>query len=418
MKSRFCSAIVLLSALALVRAADWPQWRGPDRTGISAEVGLLEEWPAEGPKLVWQVSDLGEGYSTPAVVGDRIYLISNEGMDNEYVHALSAKDGKQIWHTRIGNVGVNKGPQYPGSASTPTVDGDSLYALGSDGDLVCLDTAAGNVKWSKNLRTDFGGQPGPWAYPESPLIDGNTLVVAPGGAEATIVALEKHSGAPIWKTPLEEGDQAAYASAIVVDAAGVKQYVEFLQKGLVGVEAKTGKFLWRYKKSSEGSPANIPTPIADKGLVYSSTGRGGGGLVKLKYDQGNVEAEEVYFNKSLPTSIGGAVEIDGNLYGTTGQGLVCRGLCHGRNPLAGAGRRRRGRLFCRGAAVRSQRKGRRSTGRRLARWLSRERPFYASRPAGPGSCSIVVLSGRGQRQVVLARFGCVVVLRREGTLSH
>ncbi len=330
MKSRFLfSAVVLLSAFALVQAADWPQWRGPDRTGISAEVGLLEEWLAEGPKLVWQVSDLGEGYSTPAVVGDRIYLISNEGMDNEYVHALSAKDGKQIWRTRIGNVGVNKGPQYPGSRSTPTVDGDSLYALGSDGDLVCLDTAAGNVKWSKNLRTDFGGQPGAWAYSESPLIDGDTLVVAPGGAEATIIALEKYSGAPIWKTPLEEGDQAAYASAIVVDAAGVKQYVEFLQKGLVGIEAKSGKFLWRYKKSSEGSPANIPTPIADKGLVYSSTGRGGGGLVKLKYDQGNVEAEEVYFNKSLPTSIGGAVEIDGFLYGTTGQGLVCADFATG-----------------------------------------------------------------------------------------
>lgn len=330
MKSRFLfSAVLLLSAFALVQGADWPQWRGPDRTGISSEVGLLQEWPAEGPKLVWQVSDLGEGYSTPAVVGDRIYLISNEGMDNEYVHALSAKDGKQIWRTRIGNVGVNKGPQYPGSRSTPTVDGDSLYALGSDGDLVCLDTAAGNVKWSKNLRTDFGGQPGAWAYSESPLVDGNTLVVAPGGGESTIVALEKHSGAPIWKTPLEEADQAAYASAIVVDAAGVKQYVEFLQKGLVGIEAKSGKFLWRYKKSSEGSPANIPTPIADKGLVYSSTGRGGGGLVKLKYDQGNVEAEEVYFSKSLPTSIGGAVEVDGFLYGTTGQGLVCADFATG-----------------------------------------------------------------------------------------
>ena len=213
--------------------------------------------------------------------------------------------------------------------STPTVDGELLYALGSDGDLACLETATGKVRWQKNLRTDFGGQPGDWAYAESPLVDGSVLVVTPGGSQATIVALYKQTGEAIWKSEVPEGDQAAYASAIVVDAVGVKQYVQFLQKGLVGVDAKSGKFLWRYGRTAEGSPANIPTPVAHNDLVYSSAGRSGGGLVKLKADQGAVEAEQVYFEQKLPTSIGGAVEVGGDLYGTMSQGLVCADFATG-----------------------------------------------------------------------------------------
>jgi outer membrane protein assembly factor BamB len=314
---------------AATPAADWPQWRGPHRSGISQETGLLKEWPAEGPKLLWQVVDIGDGYSTPAVVGNRVYLISNKGMENEYVQALDASDGTEIWRQRIGNVGANKGPQYPGARSTPTVDGDLLFALSSDGDLTCLETATGNVRWQKNLRTDFAGQSGQWAYAESPLVDGNTLVCTPGGAEATLVALDKQTGNGVWKTALEEGDQAAYASAIVVNVGGVRQYVQFLQKGLVGVDAATGKFLWRYARTAQGSPANIPTPVADGDLVYSAAGRSGGGLVKLTANGGSVDAEQVYFEQKLPTAIGGAIEWSGLLYGTMSQGLVCADFATG-----------------------------------------------------------------------------------------
>jgi outer membrane protein assembly factor BamB len=320
-------AVCIVSAAA--EAADWPQWRGPQRNGISQETGLLQQWPAEGPKLLWQDVDIGEGYSTPSVVANRVYLISNKGMENEFVLALDASDGKEIWRQRIGNVGVNKGPQYPGARSTPTVDGALIFALGSDGDLTCLETAAGTVRWQKNLRTDFAGQPGQWAYAESPLVDGSTLVCTPGGAEATIVALDKQTGNGIWKTALEEGDQAAYASAIVVNAGGVKQYVQFLQKGLVGVDAATGKFLWRYARTAQGSPANIPTPVADGDLVYSAASRSGGGLVKLTANEGAIDAEQVYFEQKLPTSIGGAIEVGGLLYGTMSQGLVCADFATG-----------------------------------------------------------------------------------------
>ena len=306
-----------------VRASDWPQWRGPNRDGISQEKGLLKQWPKDGPKLLWQLKDIGSGYSTPAVVGQRLYLMSNEGMDNEFVFALEAADGKRVWSTTLGKVGPNDGPQYPGSRSTPTVEGDVLYALGSDGDLACVSISDGKVQWKKKLRSDFGGSPGKWAYSESPLVDGGALVCTPGGETATIVALNKKTGETIWKSTVPGGDQAAYSSIIMVNAGGVKQYVQFLEKGLVGVDAKTGKFLWRYDKTAQGSPANIPTPIARDSYIYSGTGRGGGGLIKLKAAEGKFDPEQVYFSPKLPTAIGGGVLIGEALYGTTGQGLLC-----------------------------------------------------------------------------------------------
>ena len=156
-----------------VPGADWPQWRGPNRDGISQEKGLLQQWPQGGPKLLWKATDISYGYSTPAVVGDRLYLLANEGLENEFVAAISASDGKRIWSTRLGNVGQpNQKPSFPAARSTPTVEGDVLYALGSDGDLACLDADSGKIRWRKHLRSDFGGKPGTWAYAESPLIDG------------------------------------------------------------------------------------------------------------------------------------------------------------------------------------------------------------------------------------------------------
>jgi outer membrane protein assembly factor BamB len=325
MKTRVLLTLAMVLGLfsLLARADDWPQWRGPQRNGISNEKGLLQEWPSDGPKLVWQAHDIGDGYSTPAVIADRMYLVSNKGMDDEFVQALAVKDAQQIWTTRIGKVGPNKGPQYPGARSTPTLDGELLYALGSDGDLACLDVKTGKARWEKNLRTEFGGQPGNWAYAESPLVDGDLVVCTPGGADATLVALDKKTGDVVWKSALAEGDQAAYASIVVVTVDGLKQYVQFIQKGLVGIDAKTGKLLWRYGRTAEGSPANIPTPVVHDAYVYSAAGRSGGGLVSLKVQGGEVTAEQVYFAPKMPTSIGGAVVLDGYLYGTNTEGLMC-----------------------------------------------------------------------------------------------
>jgi outer membrane protein assembly factor BamB len=306
----FCICVINVSA------ADWPQWRGPDRSGVSKESGLLKQWPSGGPKLVWQVDDLGDGYSTPVVVGTRIYFLSNTGMDNEFVQARSTADGKVIWTTRVGNVGnPNQNPPYPKARSTPTIDGNNLYAFGSDGDIACLETKTGKIRWTKNVRKEFAGQPGEWAYAESPLVDGDLVVVTPGGAEATMIALNKKTGAVVWKSAIPNGEPAGYASAIVVQAAGRKQYVQLLSKGMVGVDAKTGQFLWRYADVAKG-PAQYFTPVARGEQVYGGALGVGGGMVQLTATQNGVSAEQVYFKRGLPNGIGGALVIGDYLYGT------------------------------------------------------------------------------------------------------
>jgi outer membrane protein assembly factor BamB len=184
-------------------------------------------------------------------------------------------------------------------------------------------------RWRKHLRNDFGGKPGAWAYAESPLLDGDALVVTPGGADATLVALNKKTGDVIWKSAIPGGDAAGYGSVIATDAAGVKQYVQFLANGLVGVDAKTGAPLWRYDRTAKNSPANMMTAVAQGDLVYSGAPRSGGGAVRISTGpndnnaDGKLVATEVYFDNKLPTAIGGAVLVGDHLYGTTGAVLVC-----------------------------------------------------------------------------------------------
>lgn len=313
---------VAFSSLIAV-AADWPQFRGPGRTGISQEQNLLEDWPKSGPKLLWQAKDVGDGYGAPAVAGDRLFLISNRGMDNEFVQAIAANDGSVIWTRRLGPVGrPDQQPPYPMARSTPSLDGSFLYAFSSNGDLACLEAATGKVLWQKNVEKEFGGVSGTWAYAESPLVDGEVLVVTPGGPDATMVALNKKSGALIWKSAVPGGDRAAYSSAIAATAAGRKQYVQFLDKGLVGIDAKTGQFLWRYTQTS-GGPANIASPVIRGNYVYSTNARRfGGGLVQLIANNNGVTAEQVYFERDLPNSLGGQVLVGNTLYGTNPEGPV------------------------------------------------------------------------------------------------
>jgi outer membrane protein assembly factor BamB len=316
---------------------DWPGWMGADRTGVSQETRLLKQWPKEGPKLLWKIDNIGEGYSTPSVADGKIFLIGNRGPGDEFALALSVKDGSKIWETRIGKVGnPNQRPNWPGSRSTPTVDGDTVYVLGSDGDLASLDAAKGEIRWKKSLRTDFDGKPGNWAYAESPLIDGDVLVCTPGGDQATMVALNKKSGEVIWKAAVAgktigggrmsmSGNMAAYASAIVATVGGVKQYIQILTGAMVGIAAKDGKLLWRYDKMTGSTLCN--TPLFHDGYVFASAmargGFTGGVLLKLTATGESVKTEEVYTNKVLAVHHGGVVRVGDAVYGTANDQLVC-----------------------------------------------------------------------------------------------
>jgi outer membrane protein assembly factor BamB len=310
-----------LSLPALVTAEDWPQWRGPQRTGVSAEKGLQRSWPAEGPKVLWKAKGLGGGYATPTVAGGKVYGMGFRG-NNEVVWALNENTGKELWVVPIAaanrKVGYGDGPRC-----SPTVEGNRLYVEGVSGDVACLDANNGRVIWRKNLVRDFKGSIPTWGYSESPLIDGNKVIVTPGGSEATIVALNKSNGAVVWKARVPEGDGAHYASVIAADIDGQRQYIQFLSGGVVGVAADSGKFLWRYNAPHNGT-ANCTTAIHEGNTVFAASGYGtGGGLVRITRDGDMCTAEEVYFTKKMKNHHGGMVLVDGYLYGADEAVLTC-----------------------------------------------------------------------------------------------
>ena len=263
----------------MLRADDWPAWRGPNRDGICQEKGLLKEWPKEGPKLLWKATGLGIGFGGPAVVGDVLYIMGGND-DKEWVLALDAsRQGKQLWASPIGPI-RNEGGGHPGPRSTPTIDGDRLYTLGIAGDLVCMDIKDGRIVWRRDLVKDFGGRIPQWGYAESVLVDGPWVVCTPGGAKNTIVALDKTNGERVWGSPV--GDPADYSSVIKVTIDGVKQYVNLTKKGVIGVAAKDGKFLWRYDAPAN-KVANCATCIWQGDTIFAASDYdAGGGLVRIE----------------------------------------------------------------------------------------------------------------------------------------
>jgi outer membrane protein assembly factor BamB len=320
-----CSAVLMADGSNKPGAFDWPQWQGPDRNAISRETGLLKKWPKEGPRLVWKAEKLGGGYSAPSISAGRIFGMSFREQD-EVVWALDEATGKELWSTRIAEAKRAPGPNGPeGSRGTPTIDGDVLFTLGENGDLVCLETASGKERWHKNLISDFGGTIPRWGYSESPLVDGDKVIVTPGAKDATLVALDKKTGETIWKDKFPEGGSAHYSSVIVADVDGEREYVQFLQKAVVGVSAKDGKPLWHFDQPANGI-SNISTPIYSDHSVFAASAYGKGGAL-AKIGNGS-QAEVIYATKNMKNHHGGMVVVGGYLYGANGgngetPALVC-----------------------------------------------------------------------------------------------
>jgi len=314
-------------------AGSWPQFRGPDRTGVSRETGLLKKWPEVGPGLAWKIKSVGEGMGGLAISSGRVYTTGDRD-GSAWLFALNEADGKQIWEAKIGRGGRLGNVFRPaGPRGTPTIDGDRIYILSQMGDLVCY-TAEGKEVWRKDYIKDFGGINPVWGFSESVLIDGEKLICTPGGANAVIMALDKKTGNPIWKTAVAEGPTgdrgflgmsgAAYASIIPAEIEGQKQYIQLTATTLVGVSAADGKLLWRWDKVSNTHRINCFTPIYHDGLVFVSTAYdAGGGAAKLsKNADGSFTATEVHFTQRVRQQHGGMVLVDGYLYGILESGLL------------------------------------------------------------------------------------------------
>lgn len=274
------------------KAANWPQWRGPGRDGISPEKGLLQSWPENGPPLVGTTKGLGRGWSSVAIANNVIYTMGQRGGQEQLI-ALGI-DGKPLWSAPVGRGDHSNG--------TPTVDGDMVYAVGLQGDLVAAKAKTGEIVWRTNYEKDFGGKMmSGWGFSESPLIDGDRLICTPGAKDAMIAALDKKTGKVIWKAAMPDkignrgGDGAAYSSIVISNACAVKQYVQLVGRGVISVAAADGKFLWSYNQVAN-STANIPTPIVKDDYVFCSTGYGtGSALLKITGSAESLKAEEVYF---------------------------------------------------------------------------------------------------------------------------
>jgi outer membrane protein assembly factor BamB len=316
-------ALVCIAGLSVALAGqgnsgDWPQWRGPDRTGLSRETGFLKAWPAAGPRLVWSAGSLGTGHGTIAVKGDRVFVQGSDGKQSS-VASLNRADGKPVWSRVLGPAG-NRKSGGNGPRSTPTVDGDRVYAVTEIGELACLKAQDGAVVWQRNILKDFKAEWPTFLIAESPLVDGDRVYVTPGGTDAGMVALNKMTGKTIWKSK-SLGAEAAYGSIVAADVQGVRTLMTMSVPGGVGVRASDGQIMWTDAHVASRT-SNIATPnYFDNKVMYSYDM--GSSLLGLTVSGGAVKAKEIYFSPELQVESGGVLLVDGYVYGFNSAGLIC-----------------------------------------------------------------------------------------------
>ena len=297
----------LMSALA----GDWPQWRGAGRVGHSPDTSILAPWPKSGPKQSWIFKDAGIGYSSFSIVGTRLFTMGAR-QESEQVICLDATTGKELWATSLGPVYENNWGDGP--RSTPTVDGDHLYALSATGILACLNIKDGTEVWKVDVVKSLGGELQGWGYTESVLIDGDHVICTPGGQQGTMAALHKKTGAVVWQSSKLKGP-AQYSSPIRIEVNGQPQYAQLLMNKVVGIAPKDGALLW--ETSFPGRVAVIPTLVFHDNSVYATAGYGTG-CQMIKLD--GAEPEVVYEEKSITNHHGGVIVVDGKIYGHSDKG--------------------------------------------------------------------------------------------------
>ena len=306
------AAVLFCSALR-GSADDWPRWRGANLDGISKETGWLSQWPAAGPKRLWEAS-VGIGYSSFAVSKGRLYTMGNVA-DNDIVFCLDAETGKVKWQHQYPCLARDPNG-YHGTRCTPTVDEDRVYTLSRHGHLFCLDAATGKVMWSKDFKKDFNGKTPQWGFAGSPLIEKAWVLTEASGPGTSVVAFLKASGDLVWKNG-EDG--AGYSSLIPFDVGGQRCFAQFSKDQLIGRRMKDGSELWRQEwKTSYG--VNAATPIIQGDEMFISSGYGYG-CALFKMSPGSLQ--QVYRNKNMRNHVNSCVLVNGFLYGYDDSELKC-----------------------------------------------------------------------------------------------
>ena len=331
----FLVVSALLGGVSTVTATEWPQWRGPNRDGVSNEVGLLKEWSPNGPKILWKIP-LGEGFSGISISQGRAYTMFSKGND-EFVVCLDATDGGEIWRFRS-DKNYHEGQGGNGPRATPTIDGDFLFTISAHGKLYALNTANGQKIWSHDLQQKFGSKMPRWGFSTSPLVDGELLLVEVGGkGEKSIIAFNKTSGDVIWSS---HKDKLGYSSPIAITVKGVRQIICFTGTQLVSLSPTDGTIYWKYPWKT-GYDVNAATPVfipPDK--VFISSGYDKGAAVvqmrvfvspdddraatdQIREKQGVVRIEEIWKNRKMKNQFASSVLYEDHLYGFDNSILKC-----------------------------------------------------------------------------------------------
>jgi outer membrane protein assembly factor BamB len=308
---------LILIAASAVRAGDWPQFRGPNRDGTTSETGLLKQWPSGGPRQIWSVDGLGEGWSSAAIVEDRIFITGAE-KKREFLFALDL-DGNVKRTTEYGRAYARS---FPGARTTPTIDGHRAYVISGAGEVVCLDAGSGDIIWKVNGLDKFAGRQGNWGTAESPLVDEDRVYYTPCGDQTTIVALDKNTGETAWKSKSLE-DQSAYVSPIFAEHNGRRILVTVTGRYIIGVDPKSGQMLWSYPYAKNHPTAeremrlfiNAISPVYHDGHIFATSGYDHVGLM-LELSADGSEVALKWVSEDFDCHHHGVVLVDDHIYGT------------------------------------------------------------------------------------------------------
>lgn len=312
---------VFCVSFAEISSADSPQWRGPNRDGHAAPQSLLKSWPDGGPELLWSAKDLGAGYSAASIVGDQLFTLGSKDGECKLI-CLSPSTGQSLWESTVGRAG--NGDDYnvgwgAGQRSTPTVDGDQVFVVSDVGTVASFDRQNGAMQWKIEMVADYGGEIPTWGYSESALIDGQRVLVTPGG-ENFMIGLDRSTGEKVWSS--QGVDAPAQYVSIMKGVVGERDYyVTGSNPGLFAFDVLTGEKLFQ-DTATRNKVAVIPTPILTGNQLYHTSAYGAGNtLLDLTMTGEKVDVKSVYAltSKTMENHHGGVVLVDGVIYGFTKQ---------------------------------------------------------------------------------------------------